>query len=263
MFRCCRPQGILALAAGLWACAGKEVPIVEVTGECANVFEAQVCTWVRMRGTTVVEAGATVPVASIENAPKEEPMGWPPKPVARLRLPESANPQTGLTELTVFWEAGGHPPGPYLVPHFDFHFYTVPPDDQAAIDCADTSKPSVLPAGYALPDITLPPEMAQMTGVSTLVGLCVPQMGMHSLLAAELQDTVPFRGTMVIGYYHSKPIFIEPMLTRALLLEQRTFDLPIPDIPGMAGVHPRTFHADYDAQQQAYHFVFTGFVPGT
>jgi len=263
MLRCYRPYGALALAAVLCACAAKAVPVVEVKGECANVFQAQVCTWVRMRGTTVVEAGATVPVTSIENAPTEAPMGWPPTPVARLRLPETANPQTGLTELTVYWEATGHPPGPYLVPHFDFHFYTVPPDEQVAIDCADASKPAALPAGYALPDLTLPPEMAQMTGVSTLIGLCVPRMGMHSLPAAELQDTVPFHGTMVIGYYHSKPVFIEPMLTRALLLEKRPFNLPVPSIPGMAGAYPRTFHADYDAQQQLYHFVFAGFAPGT
>lgn len=261
MLRYYRSHGLSVLAAILCACAAKEVPVVEVNGECASVFQAQVCTWVRLRGTTVVEAGATVPLASIENAPKDEPMGWPPTPVARLRLPESADPQTGLTELTMYWEATGHPPGPYLVPHFDFHFYTVTPDEQAAIDCADTSKPSVLPAGYALLDLTLPPPMAKMTGVSTLVGLCVPQMGMHSLPAAEMQDTIPFRGTMVIGYYHSKPVFIEPMLTSALLLEKHAFTLPVPGIPGIGGASPRTFRADYDAQQQAYHFVFAGFAP--
>jgi hypothetical protein len=263
MLRSSHQHGLLALAAVVCACAPKEAPVVEVKGECATVFQGEVCTWVRMRGTTVFEAGATVPVASIENAPKGEPMVWPPAPVARLKLPESAAQQAGLTELTMYWEATGHPPGPYLVPHFDFHFYTIPPEEQDAIDCADASKPSVLPAAYAMIDLPLPPPMAKMTGVSTLIGLCVPHMGMHSLPAAELQDTVPFRGTMIIGYYHGKSAFIEPMLTSALLLEKREFDYPVPSIPGLAGAYPRTFHADYDAQQQAYHFVFGGFASGT
>ena len=263
MLRCYRRSGLLALAAVLSACKAKEVPVVETKGECADVFQGQVCTWVRMRGTAVIEAGATVPVASIENAPKEQAMGWPPMPIARLRLPESGNAQTGLTELTVYWEATGHPPRPYLVPHFDFHFYTVAPEEQDAVDCADKSKPSVLPAGYAMPDLDLPPPMAKMTGTSTLVGLCVPHMGMHALSAAELQDTIPFRGTMIVGYYHGKPAFVEPMVSKALLLEKLGFDLPIPTIPGMTGVYPRTFRADYDAEKQVYHFVFGGFAPGT
>jgi hypothetical protein len=46
------------------------------------------------------------------------------------------------------------------------------------------------------------------------------------------------------------------------LLEKRSFDLPIPSIPGMAGPHPRAFRAEYDAQQQLYHFVFSDFAPG-
>jgi hypothetical protein len=50
-------------------------------------------------------------------------------------------------------------------------------------------------------------------------------MGMHSLLTSELESTDTFRGSMVIGYYHGTPIFIEPMLTRSLLLEKRSFDL--------------------------------------
>jgi hypothetical protein len=263
MLRCYRRSGLLVLAAILSGCKAKEAPVVETKGECADVFQGQVCTWVRTRGTTVVEAGATVPVASIENAPKEQAMAWPPAPVATLRLPQSADPHTGLTELTMYWEATGHPPRPYLVPHFDFHFYTVAPEEQAAIDCTDATKPSVLPAGYAMPDLDLPPPMAKMTGTSTLVGLCVPHMGMHALSAAELQDTIPFRGTMIVGYYHGKPAFVEPMLTSALLMEKRGFDLAIPSIPGMTGVYPRTFRADYDAEKQVYHFVFAGFAPGT
>jgi hypothetical protein len=94
-------------------------------GECADVYQAQLCTWARMQGTTVVAVGATVPLASIENAPDDAHMVWPPVMATALRMPESGQHQARLTEVTVFWEPHGHPPGPYLTPHFDFHFYTI------------------------------------------------------------------------------------------------------------------------------------------
>ncbi len=251
---------LVVLAAVLCGC-GKEVPVVEVMGECADVYQAELCTWARMQGTTVVAVGATVPLASIENAPDDQQMVWPPVMATVLRMPESSQQQAGLTEVTVYWEAHGHPPGPYLTPHFDFHFYTITRAERTAIDCIDETKPSVLPAGYSLPDVTLPPPLAEMAGGGPLIGLCVAEMGMHSLLTSELESAETFRGTMVIGYYQGGPIFIEPMITRAMLLEKRSFDLPIPSIPGMSGRHPRAFRAEYDAQQQLYHFVFSDFAP--
>lgn len=37
------PNGLAVLAVVLCACA-KEIPVVEVKGECADVFQAQICT---------------------------------------------------------------------------------------------------------------------------------------------------------------------------------------------------------------------------
>ena len=252
---------IAVFALGAGSCA-RDIPVVETKGECAQVYNAAVCLWSRMQGDRVVEVGADVPLAVVENAAADHEMSWPPVARAILPLAPAASKQTGLTHLTTYWEAEGHPPGPYLTPHFDFHFYTVPPAERTAMDCKDLSKPAALAAGYALPDVTLPPPMAAMTGVPTLIGLCVPQMGMHSLLASEMQSTALFRGTMVIGYYKGKSIFIEPMLTRAMLMEMKSFDLAIPSIPGMTGVYPHTFHATYDAQSKSYRFAFSGFAPG-
>jgi hypothetical protein len=101
--------------------------------------------------------------------------------------------------------------------------------------------------------------MAEMIGISNLVGLCVPGMGMHSLLTTELESTSTFRGTMVVGYYQGKPIFVEPMITQTMLMEKQAFDLAIPAIPGMEGSRPRAFRAEYDQQRQAYRFVFSDF----
>jgi hypothetical protein len=250
------------LALGVGACASAPA-LVEVKGACADVFKGQVCTWAKTQGMNLVEVGALVPLASIENAPAEGSMAWPPAIDAKLDLPESVRQQAGLTQLTVYWEAMGHPPGPYMTPHFDFHFYMVAPADEAAIDCKDNSKPSALPAEYSLPDVPLPPDFAKLTGVPTLVGLCVPQMGMHSLPTTTLDTKDAFRGSMVIGYYRGKPIFFEPMLTKTMLMEKRSFDLAIPEIPGLAGAHPTKFHAEYNATQQAYRFIFSAFAPVT
>jgi hypothetical protein len=250
---------LLVLAVG--ACTGGEKR-VEVKGGCADVFGAQVCTWARTQGKELVEAGALVPLASIENAPADQPMVWPPAAAAEIDMPEPVPQRGGLTQLSMYWEPGGHPPGAFMTPHFDFHFYTVPASERAAMDCKDLTKPATLPAAYGLPDIPLPPEMAQMMGVPALVGLCVPQMGMHALLQSEIDRPDAFSASMVIGYYKGEPIFIEPMITKAMLLQKQSFDLTIPEVPGLVGAHPTRFRGEYDATQQAYRFTLSAFTAG-
>lgn len=254
-------KALVFLMIAAWGC--KSTPsVATVNGGCADVYHGQVCTWARMQGDSVLAVGVSVPIVSIDSTPAEADMSWPPTAAAVLQLPESAQQQSGLTHFTMYWEAHGHPPAPYEVPHFDFHFYTVPSAERMAITCADTVKPAELPAGYALPDESLPPDLAQMIGVPVLVGICVPQMGMHSLLATEMESTTPFRGSMVIGYYQAKPIFIEPMISKAMLEEKQSFSFPIPAIPGLSGNHPTTFQGEYDAQQGVYRFAFSDFQAG-
>lgn len=238
-----------------------EKSLVDVKGACADVFKAQVCTWAKTNGKDLVEAGAVVPLATIENAPADQPMVWPPRAAGVIDMPEPVLRQSGLTQLTMYWEAGGHPPAAFMTPHFDFHFYTVGASERAAMDCKDVSKPASLPAAYGLPDIALPPEMARMTGVPALIGVCVPQMGMHALLLTDIERKDAFSGSMVIGYYKGKPIFIEPMLSKEMLMRKQSFDLQIPDVPGLTGAHPTKFHAEYDAAQQVYRFTFSAFTP--
>ncbi len=253
----------LALLVSIVGACSTEAPITEVKGSCADVYNSQVCTWAKTQGDNLFEVGAVVPIASIENSPAEEPMVWPPVAVAVLDIPEAAQQKSGLMHFTMYWEAGGHPPGAYLTPHFDFHFYTIASAERSAIDCVDLSKPAELPATYTLPDIQLPPHMAEMTGVPVLTGLCVQQMGMHAIPASELESTEPFHATMVVGYAHGKPIFIEPMVAKAMLMEKKSFDLVIPQIPGLVGAHPTKFHAEYDAAKQEYRMVFSEFTSGS
>ena len=52
------------------------------------------------------------------------------------------------------------------------------------------------------------------------------------------------------------------MISKAMLMKKASFDLPIPEVPGLTGSHPTKFHAEYDAAQQAYRFVFSAFTQG-
>jgi hypothetical protein len=228
-----------------------------VQGECRPLNGADVCVWGETSGATLTAFGATVPVAAAQNAPADVAMVWPPVEVATIPLPAAVKSATGFDNLKIYWEAHGHPPAPFLVPHFDFHFYNMAAADVNAIDCADTSKPGQLPAGYVLPDMSLPQ-------IGNLIGLCVPKMGMHSLPGTEMNATTPFEKTMVVGYYHGKSIFVEPMIARATLLGRRAFSIETPQVPGRpAGAHyPLKFRAEYDSTAQAYRFVFSDFTTG-
>ena len=220
-----------------------------VQGKCSPVNGADVCAWHTMSGDRVVAFGATIPVKTAENAPADAPMVWPPKADATIQFDSMVKAATGFDNITVFWEPHGHPPGPYLTPHFDVHFNTM---DVSKIDCADSTKPAAAPAGYELPDVAIP----QM---GTLVGLCVPGMGMHALLSSELHSPNLFEKTMIVGYYHRLPIFVEPMITKATLMARKSFTMEIPPVAGAPATshYPTKFSAVYDSTAQAYKFTFS------
>lgn len=238
------------IIAGLVACGGERV----VEGECQNVFEGDICTWGTMAGGDVVEFGATVPVASVENAPMEGEMVFPPPFVAVVALPEEVAAATGFNHLGVNWELFGHPPELWLTPHFDFHFYTVAPESVQAIDCTDPRKPARLPNQYTLPDLEIP-------GIGVLLAACVPGMGMHAVLESELTETDPFGSSMLVGYYEEDLIFLEPMIAKAKLMQEQSFPMDIPAVPNLGPnvKWPTSFEAVYDAESRSYRFVFSGF----
>lgn len=225
-----------------------------VPGPCEPAYGGEVCTWAEMSGGELVAMGATVPLKTIESAPHDLEMVWPPPSLASIKLPPVVREAAGFDHVMVNWEHHGHPPGPFMTPHFDFHFYTLTPEEVARIDCSDEGKPSKLPTGYALPDISIPE-------LGDLVGLCVPNMGMHGLAEKDLAREDAFDATMVVGYYGGKPIFIEPMVSKAMLMEGKPFTIDVPrigDVP--AGIrYPTRFRADYDAGSRSYRLIFSGF----
>lgn len=247
----------------LAACTAAPPEIVETAGSCADAFGGQTCTWSRSQGDSLIDVGATVALASISGAPDSMPMTWPASYQADLSMPTGSEAGSGIVNYTFAWEPMGHGPLTYLTPHFDFHFNLIPAAERQAIDCSDRTKPATLAGGYILPDEPLPPEVAAMIGVDTLIGVCVPNMGMHSIPEADAMASEPFGGTIVVGYYGGRPIFIEPMISRAKLLERQSFDLTVPEIPGATGSYPRSFHAEWVADTESYRFTFSDFRAGS
>ena len=157
--------------------------------------------------------------------------------------------------LGVNWKIFGHPPQTFMTPHFDFHFYMLSGEEVMAIDCQDVTMPdpAIVPEGYVLPDEYIP-EMELM-----LVGLCVPEMGMHAVNAEESAAEEFFDGTMIVGYIHGKTIFVEPMIAKHTLMRRQDFDIVLPDMGdrGSGLTNPADFMAYYDAENDAFNLTFT------
>jgi hypothetical protein len=111
-----------------------------------------------------------------------------------------------------------------------------------AIDCAaDKRLPpaTALPAGYGAPE------------------LCVNAMGMHSWPQAD--KGTAWTGSIIMGYWATKVSFIEPMISKAKLLEKKTFELPVNKPTSTGGAHtlfPRRLTAKFDAASDTYAFEF-------
>ncbi len=138
----------------------------------------------------------------------------------------------------------------YQVPHFDLHFYGVPIAAVRAADCSDRTLPTedALAPGYVLP----PPDEA-----------CVPYMGVHALPVGDLQLQGSFQETLILGYYRGKPTFVEPMISRQLLLSKVSFSRDIPRPAAASGKpYPRRVHVEYDPRSNSYHIFLAGFRDG-
>lgn len=234
--------------------APAEPGLVHTEGSCETVFEGQICSWSKSRGDELLSFGVTVPMTTVESAPSVGEMAFPPITLARVAMTDDVKRATGVDHLGVNWEIYGHPPQTFMTPHFDFHFYLMPGEEVAAITCEDVTMPdpAIVPEGYVLPDEHIP-EMN-----ITLIGLCVPEMGMHAVNAEEAAAEEFFDGTMIVGYIYGNPHFIEPMIAKHTLMRREDFDFTLPDVGdrGEGLANPSDFIGSYDADTDAYHLTF-------
>src|SRR5262249_42722275 len=139
------------------------------------------------------------------------------------------------------WNPQGHPPaGIYSVPHFDFHFYLITPQEESEITargedvarCFKKPAPGVMPAGYA-----------------TGPGSEAPGMGAHwaDTSAPEFHGQ-PFTTTFIYCGYDGKATPFEPMITSAVLKSRPALTQPIklPTLYPRRGCYPTRYTVEYD-----------------
>ena len=171
-----------------------------------------------------------------------------------LELPAGANLKP-FDHVGINWNPHGHDPITiYGLPHFDFHFYVISRAQQLAITCQGIDAaicmkqppPSDIPANY----------------IPTPAG--VPQMGWHWADSRSPEfNSVPFTSTLIYGYYNGEVSFIEPMITRAFLLDQKPFSaaIPQPQHFAQAGNYPTSYSISVDSDHQLYHVVLQNLAP--
>ena len=215
--------------------------------------------YIEMQNGAPVELGIALSEKALEGLPTHHTPGGielEPGHMMFFWTPElpGTNP-TAVRHVYLGWNPGGHePPGVYDVPHFDFHFYTIGNDERLAIDPAD---PAFAGKAAHHPAAGLMPE-----GYVAIPG-AVPFMGAHWVdpTSPELNGT-PFTETFIFGSWDGRPIFVEPMITRAFL-ETRPdhFErLPIPATQETAGYQPGAYRVRWDEATREYRVALTDFV---
>ena len=183
-----------------------------------------------------------------------------------LELPARHGTPYQFVELD--WNPKGHG-GPYVAPHFDFHFYRISLAERNAIDPSDPSyaeRAANLPATEEMP--------AGYAAHHTLMGITpaqavVPKMGLHwiDLSSPELPPrNQPFTATFIVGSWDGRVIFDEPMITRAFILSQRDVPgasdsiIPVPSSQRYtpAGFYMTGYRASWDPAAKEFRIALTG-----
>lgn len=234
-------------------------PTQVIFGETAVVHGNLVVAWARVhKRHGVQEVGVTIPVALFDHQPEEEGDG-PAGAIASLKFPQVVCDTTFFNHFELQSNPHGHiaPPGSVnpdrnRVPHFDFHFYAIT-KEQVFLIPATTASPRPIP----VPPAMLPPDYIQP-------GTSIAQMGRHSSPLSALLDPAPLTTVMLAGFTvpGDQMHFVEPMISREFLLERNDFELatPLPAKFGRSMRYPKEFAGEYDADIDAYHFVFSEFI---
>jgi hypothetical protein len=161
-----------------------------------------------------------------------------------LPMPEGSN--TGYKEVVIDWNPHGHPPPEiYTVPHFDFHFYTISPEDVDKIKFTGPDDPAAKVSDKDLipPDYQVVPDTA------------VNMMGVHAIdTKAPEFNGKPFAATFIYGYDNGRLIFLEPMVTLAYLKAKPEEKYPVkaPAKYSSAGYYPSAYSVRYDSASDRY-----------
>lgn len=161
-------------------------------------------------------------------------------------VPEGMHKIPPYDHIGFDWNPMGHePPGIYDLPHFDFHFYTIPQGIRHAITCQGADEANCLkPVASSYVPIDYVPTPAG-----------VPMMGWHWLdsKSAELNGQ-KFTRTFIYGYYKGVTAFLEPMVTVAYLKSKPQMVFPVKQQQNItiSGWYPKNYSVSYKAVTDTY-----------
>jgi hypothetical protein len=173
-----------------------------------------------------------------------------------LSLSAEVREQTLFDHIEIDFMKDGHVPGPFMVPHFDFHFYTTSNSELSAVDCVDEPLPeaSRIPEPYIIPSTAIDPT-----------GTCVPAMGVHAIdpTSPELAPDVAtaFADHFIFGYHNGEMVFIEPMIAQSVLLAgtEISGNVPRPEVFGRTTLYPATWSLTLSEDGTEYEVTYTDF----
>ncbi|QIO23155.1 hypothetical protein [Haloarcula sp. JP-L23] len=180
---------------------------------------------------------------------------------AHLALPASVDTHQ-FTFVGFHYNPEGHPPpGVYTVPHYDFHFYTVP---EEMVETIVTG-----PATFDIPDAQIPTDYQRLPVIDADgdgepdTPLVEGEMGEHLIdtTGAEFQPDGSFTHTNIYGAYDTdgdgtgQLTFVEPMVTTEFidgLDEEQVVQMKTPEVYPVADVYPTTYVMQPGARDGLY-----------
>lgn len=224
-------------------------PIAEQTllGDVVPFGSGTARSWVKVDGNGTPSAvGITLTEAALNGLPADVTPGliWMVEYI--LSLPEEAQ-MLPFNHIGVNWNPKGHmPSGVYNVPHFDFHFYTISPEERSKITARgdDLEKCRQAPEAEHIPEgFIFAPESEE------------PGMGGHwaDPTSHEFHGH-DFTSTFIYGTHEGKVIFWEPMITKAYLESKpdATVPLKVPKQYASTGYYPTSYSIRYDPKRKEY-----------
>lgn len=172
-------------------------------------------------------------------------------------LPTPAR-DAGYDHVSLDWMPHGHAPeGLFGAPHFDVHFYILTEPERLAIDPADPlfmQKAANRPSADLMPVNFVPPPQPEP----------IPAMGEHWLDATDpIFRGEPFEAVLIYGGWDGDLIFVEPMVTRDLLLSHRDFggDVGQPRRVAQPVSLPDAWSVSYDPETRVHRVVIDELTP--
>ncbi len=195
---------VIAFAAACSSDTGPE-GTVEVSGAPVTVGNGTAHAFVVTAPGGMSSIGVALSPSALNGLPSVDSMWDLPLPAGSAAAP--------WDHVEINWNVQGHPPAMYMLPHFDFHFYSVSRSEQASVQPG--------PDTVTVPAANVPTDY--ISGVEA-----VPDMGVHwvDTTSAEFHGQT-FDHTLIYGFYHGKMMFIEPMVTRTFLAGHPDVTAPV------------------------------------